>query len=58
MIVILIFILVSIGTYQTITEAGYTKDKNGNLTFLRCLVVGAFSGSVSALVSSPAYMVS
>ena len=48
----------AIGTYQQITEGGYTKDKDGKLTFTRCLVAGAFSGSMSALVSSPAYMVS
>ena len=35
-----------------------TRDKEGNLSFARCIGAGAFSGCIGAFAASPMYMVS
>ena len=47
-----------LGAYQTFVNSGFTRDKDGNKSWGRCVIAGAVSGCVGATVGSPVYMVS
>jgi len=47
---------IRLGTFQQITNAGLTKDDEGNLSLPKCLIGGAVSGCLGAFVASPSYM--
>lgn len=46
-----------LGTYQVLTDMGFTKDADGNVVTIKSIGVGAVSGCVGACVGSPFYMV-
>ncbi|XP_064641841.1 solute carrier family 25 member 35-like [Lineus longissimus] len=46
-----------LGTFQVLTNRGFTKDANGTPSFPRMVVAGAVSGCVGAAFGSPFYLV-
>ncbi|CAO1313916.1 unnamed protein product [Diamesa serratosioi] len=46
-----------LGTYQTLEDLGWNRNKNGQLSPIRCLACGAFSGFIGVTVASPFYMI-
>lgn len=46
------------GTYSVLNDMKLTRDREGNLSFARCIGAGAFSGCIGAFAASPMYMVS
>ena len=45
------------GTYQTFVNSGFTTDENGKVSLPRCVVAGALSACIGAVVVSPISMV-
>lgn len=45
-----------LGTFQVFSDMGWTKNKDGYSSPLRCAVFGAASGCIGAVIGSPAYM--
>ena len=46
-----------LGSYQIITNAGFTRNQNGSLHYGKCMLAGAVSGCIGAFFGSPMYMV-
>ncbi|KAJ8320851.1 hypothetical protein KUTeg_002438 [Tegillarca granosa] len=46
-----------LGSYQVILNLELTKDKDGNISFIRSVLAGAASGCLGAAVGSPFYMI-
>ena len=47
-----------LGCYQIMTNAGLTKNSDGSLNYIHCMLAGATSGCIGAFFGSPMYMVS
>ena len=47
-----------LGNYQMLTNAGFTTNADGSLSYLGCVAAGAGSGCLGAFFASPMYMVS
>lgn len=48
---------IRLGTYSVLKDMKVTHDRDGNLSFIRCIGAGAFSGCIGAFAASPMYMV-
>jgi hypothetical protein len=46
-----------LGTYQSLVNAGLTRNANGESEFWRTVVAGAVAGALGGVVASPLYMV-
>ena len=47
-----------LGTYQTLVNAGLTRDEEGKTVFTRTVLAGALAGAGAGAVASPLYLVS
>lgn len=48
---------IRLGTYETLTKNDFIVGSDGKISFMRCIVIGAFSGSIGSFFASPFYMV-
>lgn len=48
---------IRLGAYQTITNAGFTRNAHGDVSLWRCALAGAVSGCIGAFVGNPMYLV-
>lgn len=48
---------VRLGTFQAFDNMGFTRDRDGHVSFYKSVCIGAFAGCVGAIVGSPFYMV-
>jgi len=46
-----------LGSYQILTNAGFTRNQNGSLHYGKCMLAGAMSGCTGAFFGSPMYMI-
>lgn len=47
---------IRLGSYQMMTNMKLTNNKDGDISFVKCLLGGAVSGAVGAFSASPMYM--
>lgn len=46
-----------LGSYQTAERLGWTRDRNGEVSTLRCIVWGGISGIIGSSLGCPFYMI-
>ena len=49
---------VRLGTFQAFDNMGFTRNRDGHVSFYKSVCVGALAGCIGAIVGSPFYMVS
>ncbi|XP_012558578.2 solute carrier family 25 member 35 isoform X1 [Hydra vulgaris] len=48
---------IRLGSYQIMVNAKLTEDREGKISYLRCMAAGALSGCTGAAVCSPIFMI-
>lgn len=48
---------IRLGSYQVMLNVDLTKDKHGNISFVKSIAAGALAGCLGASIGSPFYMV-
>lgn len=46
-----------LGTYQILSDKGFTKNKHGDIVFYKTVALGGVSGVLGSLAGSPMYLV-